>query len=159
MAEYRTAARPSPGLGRDFVNECERFVAVVAAIRSALHLPALSRMSKQRNLNAEEFALCEAADSVILEAVAERPEQALRPLPDLAAVADQHGVWSRGDGGVYRPTELDGVKLPLRAGKAVPLRRTIAYGLGHFGPPTFRWYRARRGSQRFGGIGAHQQAR
>src|SRR5215208_4331087 len=81
MAEYRTAARPSPGLGRDFVNECERFVAVVAAIRSALHLPALSRMSKQRNLNAEEFALCEAADSVILEAVAERPEQALRHCP------------------------------------------------------------------------------
>src|SRR5215211_6848318 len=36
MAEYRTAAQPSPGLGRDFVNECECFVAVVAAIRSAL---------------------------------------------------------------------------------------------------------------------------
>jgi len=61
----------------------QRFVAVVAAIRSALHLRALSRMSKQRNLNAEEFSLCEAADSVILEAVAESPE---RVAPVLAAL-------------------------------------------------------------------------
>jgi len=40
-------------------------------------------MSKQRNLNAEEFSLCEAADSVILEAVAESPE---RVAPVLAAL-------------------------------------------------------------------------
>jgi hypothetical protein len=66
----------------------QRFVAVVAAIRSALHLPALSRMSKQRNLNAEEFALREAADLVILEAWAESPDRVASAFAKVLSAAE-----------------------------------------------------------------------
>src|SRR5215207_9990132 len=67
------------GTRGDFLNllECEHFAAVVIS-RQAFALPsALSQLSKQRNPrgNAEEFALREAADSVILEALAESPER------------------------------------------------------------------------------------
>ena len=54
-------------------------------------------MSKQRNLNAEEFALREAADLVILEALAESPDRVASAFAKVLCRA----------AGRYSPEEID----------------------------------------------------
>ena len=76
-----------------------------------------------------------------------RIEHALRPLTDLAAVANEHGIRTLRQKLPNAATEIERVKRPVAGGgRGFPFGRTIAHGSAHLGEP--RAVAARRTGRR-----------
>src|SRR5688572_24231693 len=71
-----------------------------------------------------------------VDGASRRCEDALRPLPDLAAVADQHSARRAVEEGLDGPAELAGVNLPgAPAWRACPLLGSKANRMADLPPP------------------------